>query len=104
MNFHQKPGLRDGTFSLSTAPAAEDAMLETEAFALLRAGKTAEALQVLCAILEKNTDHLMAHFFRAQIFSENNHLEAALIDFDDAVRLAPKFSLAHFARGICLLR
>ena len=104
MNFHQKPGMRNGKFSLSGASAPADAMLESEAFALLRDGKVPEALQILCSIIERNPDHLMAHFFRAQIFSENNHLEAALIDFDDAIRLAPDFSLAHFARGVCLLR
>ena len=104
MNFHQKPGMRSGDISLSTAPLSENAMLEAEAFALLREGKAAEALQILCAILEKNPDHLMAHFFRAQIFSENNHLEAALVDFDEAILIAPDLALAHYARGVCLLR
>ena len=104
MNFHHMASAKTETPAMPQAPSAEAHPLEIEALALIKQGKTADALPFLFKILEANPDHLMAHVFRGQIFADNGHIEAALIDFDDAIRLAPDFSPAHLIRGLSLMR
>lgn len=99
MNFHHLPVLGQ---SQNLTHSHRDA--QNEVFNLLQRGETAAALTLLCDLLERDPNNLMARFFRAQLFQENNHLEAALIDLETAIAIAPSYALCHFARGQCLIR
>ncbi len=103
MNFHLAARSIGDTSTRALADKT-DRELEADVFNLLRQGKSSEALELLCHILDRNPDNLMGHIFRAQIFDEAKHHEAALVDLDEALRIAPHFPLAHFVRGMCLLR
>lgn len=77
---------------------------QARVFDLLRRGETTSAFKMLCDILEQDPNNLMARFFRAQLFQDNGHFEAALIDLETAIDIAPGHALCHLARGQCLIR
>lgn len=59
-----------------------------------------EAEAAFRAIIEKNPDNLIAHFYLAIIYSDRERPEQAARQYEEVIRLAPNHSAAHLNLGL----
>lgn len=79
---------------------AEDKLALVSAKIEFNKGSSKEAAAAFKAILEKNPDSLLAHFYLAIIYSDNERPEDAALQYEEVIRLAPNHSAAHLNLGL----
>ncbi|MCC6208096.1 MAG: tetratricopeptide repeat protein, partial [Gammaproteobacteria bacterium] len=78
----------------------EDKLALVSAKLAFNEGSSKEAETAFRAIIEKNPDNLMAHFYLAIIYSDKERPEDASRQYEEVIRLAPNHAAAHLNLGL----
>ena len=70
----------------------------------IQKGEIEKAEEILRKLISHNPDNARAHNLLGVAFQTQNQIAEAMVEYNLAIQLDPRFALAHFNRGYLLLR